>query len=441
MNLRAVITQGKKRPGQNRAGDTHLRGRWLVFAWLVWVALVILYLSSFLASLPMYFALLHTACRATSCAWGQLNPDTLQRLSALGLSTSLYSLFFILLNVIVALVCVALGVLLLMRKPNDWMAHLVAFWLVAVLGTANITADWTTLHQALGQVLSPVFFSCTILLDTVSTFLVFALLPTGHFIPHWIRWVVVTGSVLTIVLMVFPFSSSIWLTLMNVLLLGVMSIIVIAQFYRYRYVSSSVQRQQTKWVVFGLTVCLLLALGLFVPELIETGLSQPGSFYQAIVSASWYVFSLLIALSFAIALLRYRLYDIDVLINRTLVYGILTTILALVYASCIILLQYILRGIINPNNDVAIVVSTLAIAALFQPLRRRIQNLIDRRFYRRKYNAARTLAQFSATLRNEVDLQQLRESLLGVVEETMQPAHVSLWLRPPSHERKPNTNQ
>jgi hypothetical protein len=241
--------------------------------------------------------------------------------------------------------------------------------------------------------------------------------------------------------MVFPFSSSIWLTLMNVLLLGVMSIIVIAQFYRYRYVSSSVQRQQTKWVVFGLTVCLLLALGLFVPELIETGLSQPGSFYQAIVSASWYVFSLLIALSFAIALLRYRLYDIDVLINRTLVYGILTTILALVYASCIILLQYILRGIINPNNDVAIVVSTLAIAALFQPLRRRIQNLIDRRFYRRKYNAARTLAQFSATLRNEVDLQQLRESLLGVVEETMQPSHVSLWLRPPSHERKPNTNQ
>jgi hypothetical protein len=127
------------------------------------------------------------------------------------------------------------------------------------------------------------------------------------------------------------------------------------------------------------------------------------------------------------------------LINRTLVYGTLTVLLALVYVGLIFALQFLLRGIISQNNNVAIVVSTLAIAALFQPLRHRIQAIIDRRFYRRKYNAAKTLEAFSATLRNEVDLGQLREQLLNVVQETMQPAHVSLWLRSPKHDGKLQT--
>jgi hypothetical protein len=133
------------------------------------------------------------------------------------------------------------------------------------------------------------------------------------------------------------------------------------------------------------------------------------------------------------------LWDIDTLINRTMVYSLLTAILALFYLGLIIILQFFLRGIIQQDNSVAIVISTLAIYVIFQPLRRRIQQIIDRHFYRRKYDAAKTLAAFSATLRNEVDLSQLREHLLAVVQETMQPAHVSLWLCPPDHNGKLET--
>ena len=210
--------------------------------------------------------------------------------------------------------------------------------------------------------------------------------------------------------------------------------------YRYVRVFNFAQRQQAKWLFFGLAELIVLTILYDLIGSLIPGLGAPDSLYQLANGTLTFVLFLFIPLSVAIAILRSRLWDIDVLIRRTLVYTILTVILALIYAGLVLGFGSLVRGLLDQQqNPLVIVASTLVIAALFQPLRHGIQRVIDRRFYRRKYDAAKTVEAFSATLRNEVDLSQLREHLLAVVQETMQPTHVSLWLRKSEHTSKPNT--
>jgi len=283
-------------------------------------------------------------------------------------------------------------------------------------------------------------------LNQVLLFMVFALFPTGHFVPKWIRWLVLVWVAYYIVDFspILPHNQVGWFwypAFSFLFFISFMGSLVVAQIYRYRSVSTPVQRQQTKWIIFAIATIILYQLIFVLPELFFSALSQASSLYELLRSNIFIFILLLGPVSLYIAIMRYRLYDIDVLINRTLVYGTLTGILALVYVGLVIglgSLVHLLTGQVS-QSPVIIVASTLAIVALFEPLRRRIQTVIDRRFYRRKYDAARTLAAFSATLRNEVDLNQLREQLVAVVQETMQPTRVSLWLRPLEHERKHGT--
>jgi hypothetical protein len=186
-----------------------------------------------------------------------------------------------------------------------------------------------------------------------------------------------------------------------------------------RYIrSGGVQRQQIKWLLLATA---LSALMVFFEEItgIEVDTEVPFALSIALFPAA-----------IAIAIFRYRLYDIDVIINRALVYGSLTAMLALVYVGGVVGLQYAFRALTGGESQLAVVASTLAIAALFVPLRRRVQGFIDRRFYRRKYDAAKTLEEFGTRLRDETDLESLSNDLLSVVRDTVQPERVSFWLAP-----------
>ena len=177
----------------------------------------------------------------------------------------------------------------------------------------------------------------------------------------------------------------------------------------------------------GLLYLIAMVSSLFFP--LGWGAAGTPLWFDLLTSAALVSFATVpIAVGFAV--LKYRLYDIDVLINRTLVYGSLTATLIILYFGGLVVLQRVFVTLTGQQSTLAVVASTLLIAALFTPLRRRIQSFIDRRFYRRKYDARKTLEAFSAKLRDKTDLEALNSELVGVVRETMQPAHVSLWLRP-----------
>ncbi|MEK7327792.1 MAG: hypothetical protein AAB217_21310 [Chloroflexota bacterium] len=258
------------------------------------------------------------------------------------------------------------------------------------------------------------------------------LFPDGHLpSPRWRPIVWVSGAALAATALVFAFAptrysgyrhsfvieapDAIWgpvFTSIMTLLMACVLCAALSLLLRLRRAQGE-KRQQLKWIVYA--GVLLAAVSPFSSINALSGLL---------------ILALLgVPAATAIAILRYRLYDIDIIIRRTLVYSVLSGALALVYFGTVVLLQQLFRALTGQQSAVAIVVSTLAIAALFAPLRRRVQDVIDRRFYRKKYDAAKTLAEFAATCRDETDLDTLTARLVEVVEETMQPESVTLWLK------------
>jgi len=203
-----------------------------------------------------------------------------------------------------------------------------------------------------------------------------------------------------------------------------------SQVYRYRKVSTTRQKRQTKWVISGAATAICVLFAILIPLFVlPPTLSDVSPFALAFIGAVVPFTMLLIPLSIGIAVLRSGLFDIDVVVNRALVYGVLSLSLAGMYLVSVVSLQYAFRAITGGDSQLAVVVSTLVIAAMFVPLRGRIQSVIDRRFYRDKYDARRTLEAFSARLRDETDLDELAGDFVSVVRETVRPAHASLWLK------------
>jgi fumarate reductase subunit C len=193
------------------------------------------------------------------------------------------------------------------------------------------------------------------------------------------------------------------------------------------------ERQQIKWIAFAASVVVIVYLIAMVASLLspaETWFTGTSPAWLNLLQSAALLSLTAVPISVGIAVLRYRLYDIDIIINRALIYGSLTATLALAYVGGVVVLQAMVRAISGQESSLAVVGSTLAIAALFGPLRRGVQELVDRRFYRRKYDAAKTLEAFTARLREETDLNALTDEVTSVIRGTMQPAHVTLWLRP-----------
>jgi hypothetical protein len=424
---------------------TRLTGSKLRIARIVWLALVIPTMVLFVASLPVFYAQIQKPCvDAVTCnITGALTTKGLQDLLVLGISVSGYAAFVTIFYSIIVAIWSGIGFLIFWRRSDEWFALVTAFFLVMF----DITYSGSPIYAltlAYPAFNVPVTFISALGQASIIVFLM--LFPNGRLVPRWIGLFLLLG-IISIGSSVFPANSAInsnnWPAWLNILPEFVTyGAIIFSQIYRYRSVSSYIERQQTKWVTLAI---ISVVAGFVVFGFLFNGplsrFNQPNTPDYFIQNIAYPALLMLLPLSVGIAIMRYRLWDIDRIINRTLVYGTLTAILALVYFCLIFILQYLLRGIIDQNNDVAIVISTLTIAAFFQPVRHRIQRIIDRRFYRSKYDAAKIIENFSSTLREEVELDTLSKHLVTVVQETMQPAHVSLWLHKPEQRTQPDANK
>src|SRR5215213_7257688 len=327
----------------------------------------------------------------------------------MGLAVRSYALFTVVVEKIFQLVWFAVGAIIFFRRSEDRMALLVSLFLVSfgpvsVIPTAayplisSQPAWWLPVRsvEIVGEVCSVLFFF---------------LFPGGRFAPRWTRWLAVAFIAFQSSTTLFAglYSRSPALEIVSYLgFLGIVASLVWSQVYRYRRVSSPAQRQQTKWVVFGTTLGVAGTFPLQLPvDLSLVGGDTPLTLL--FLKAGFALSFMLIPLSIGVAVLRSHLFDIDVVINRTLVYGSLTAMLALVYFGGVTVTQALLRTLTGQEKlpQLVIVASTLVIAALFNPFRRRIQSFIDRSFYRKKYDARKTLEAFSAKLRDETDLEAL----------------------------------
>jgi hypothetical protein len=408
---------------------TRLHGWPLVVAGLLVLTAMAATVGLFVLALPDGLTTLATPCAAevdqgvrslffTQCLIGSAQVVSLARLGITPPTLALVAMAFSCLALFLAEGAAAA---LLWRRSNDWMALLVA--LTLILAPMDLTPVLSLLQARAGVLQAPAGLLSAV--GGLAILLLLVLFPSGRFVPSWL-WI---PSLLLVLTQAPALEAILPQQIGGLLFAGLLVCIGASQIYRYRWHSTQVERQQTKWVMYGFLLLIGVNQLFWLPYALIPTLRQPDSLYRLLAYPDNFFMLSIVVVTFSVAVLHARLWEIDIIINRTLVYGALTVILTGVYVGLVIGLSALLRGIINQGSGVATVISTLLIYFLFQPIRRGIQRIIDRRFYRRKYDAVKTMVAYSTTLRQEVDLDQLREHLLAVVQESMQPTHVSLWLR------------
>jgi hypothetical protein len=415
--------------------DTRLHGRWLTAVRVVFVTLAVLMLGVGFVSYVTYARVVGQVCATTDeCQSGlRFTPAEASDFEQQGVPLELMVALRFGSLASVAIVSCVIGVLIAALRPDDWMALFVALFLIG-LGALFNSGPPGALIRAYP------FVSPLVILLTELTYvqfpLFFALFPNGRVVPHWMRWLTPLWCIYLTLITFMPNAIQIlsrqpYLYFLVVIsTLAMFASLMSAQVIRYRRYATPRERQQTKWVVVGVVLLLgIIILTALVGESTRNLFGNPVLFH-IVGTLGFNLSPAILPIFIGIAILRSHLWDIDVIIRRTLQYSVLSGLLALVYFGGVVILQRIFTTLTGQGqNQLVAVLSTLAIAALFNPVRRRVQDLIDRRFYRKKYDAAKTLAAFAATVRDETDLDKLAASLIAVVQETMQPESVSLWLK------------
>ena len=390
--------QASTAPGSS-ADASRLSGRLLVVARVVWIIIALAAVSLFFAAVPAEFAQLRVPCSTAACPTGQLPPAGLQALEDLGLSLDSFAAYSVAMDVVFAAVYGAIAALIFWRKSEDRMGLFVSFALLT-FGSATLPVTMATLaarHPA-WEVPVAVFH----LLGSASFGLFLYLFPDGRFVPRWTRWVALAWIAWQVPRYFFPdwyHDPNGWHALAAMVVwLGALGTAVYSQVHRYRRVSSPVQRQQIKWVVFGISLAVLTFLGIAVAlSAFAPAPTSPGTLAAILVGYAFiYAGMLLIPLSIGVAILRQHLWDIDLIINRTLVYGALTASIVLAYALVVGGLGELLQ--IRGNLIVSLLATGLA-AVIFQPLRYRLQRGVNHLIYGERAEPYTVLSRLGSRLR------------------------------------------